>query len=487
MKAKRISPKSRRKVLDFDAMSNSQLAKVVSIIAVVAIGLLWLFLGWISPPPQRSVVIAAGPSSGAYYQYALKYRDALSEHGIHADVLETNGTIDNLRLLHERGEGAADIAFVQAGPWQDQKPSPRALATVATEPLWILFDERHFAPKSLADLRGRRISVGKEGSGTLPVSRVVLELSGIRLSDIQAQQTNAYDALPALLAGEIDAVFTVAVASAPVIERAFAAGLQVLPLSNTVAFTRHLPWAQSATLAQGVISLSNNIPAEDVQMLAVKTNLVTKPDLHDSTKYLLLEVARQVHGQAGPLQTVREHPSAQGLIFKQDETSKQFFETGSPWLNRFLPFWSAHQMHRLLLSVLPVLVILLPLLKAAMLFNERRNKAAIMRLLIDAKELQFGHIQSAEPADDQQGLDLRPLKQKLLRLNPLTIHTADYYRIHESLAAIQADRLALQRQSTYQTAEAANTFVIDDEDGSAGDKPSLKIVPLTAERQAQPG
>ncbi len=484
MRAKRGLPKLRRNVLDFDAMSNAELAWIVSIIGVAAIGLLWLFLGWITPPPQRTVVIAAGPSSGAYYQYALKYRQALSEHGIRAHVLETNGTVDNLRLLRDGGEGAADIAFVQAGPWEEQQPSPHALAAIATEPLWILYNPQHFTPTSVADLRGRRVAVGKEGSGTLPVTRVVLELCGIRPGDIDARPLNAYDALPALQAGDIDAVFMVAVAGAPVIQRAFAIGMQAMNMSNTVAFAQHLPWAQGTTLAQGVISLAHNIPAADVQMLAVKTNLVTKPDLHDSMKVLLLEVARQVHARPGSLQKAREHPSAEGLIFKQDEASKQFFETGSPWLNRFLPFWSAHQMNRLLLSVLPVLVIVLPLLKAAMVFNERRNRAAIMRLLIDAKELQFGHLQRHGHADDQNCLDLYPLKQRLLQLDPLTVHSADYYRIHEALAAVQAERLAPRR---WPGAKPPNTVMADETAGTPSDKPRLKVVASAAERQAQPG
>jgi uncharacterized protein len=480
MKAHRISSKSRRKVLDFDAMSNSELTWAASIIAALAIGLLWLFLGWITPPPQRTVAIAAGPSSGAYYQYALKYRQALSEHGIRAEVLETNGTIDNLRLLRERGTGAADIAFVQAGPWDEQKPSPHALASIATEPLWILYDARHFTPVSLADLRGRRVAMGKEGSGTLPVARVVLALCGIGLSDVQAQQLNAYEALPALLAGRIDAVFMVAVAGAPVIERAFAAGLQAMPISNAAAFTQHLPWAQAATLNQGVISLANNVPAADVQLLAVKTNLVTRPDLHDAIKYLLLDVSRQVHGRTGPLQKEREYPSADGLIFNQDETSRQFFESGSPWLNRFLPFGSAHQMNRLLLSLLPVLVIALPLLKAAMLFNERRNRAAIMRLLVDAKELQFSHLRLGEHADDEHGFELRPLKARLRQLDPLTIHAADFYRIHEALAAVHAERLATQRRfghpPAHPTANPSDAAMADESASMAGDKPRLKIV-----------
>ncbi len=487
MRAKRGLPKLRRNVLDFDAMSNAELAWIVSIIAVAAIVLLWLFLGWITPPPQRTVVIAAGPSSGAYYQYALKYKQALSEHGIRVNVLETNGTVDNLRLLRDRGQGAADMAFVQAGPWEEQQPSPHALAAIATEPLWILYNPQHFTPRSVSDLRGRRVAVGKEGSGTLPVARVVLELCGIRPSDIQAQQLNAADALPALLAGDIDAVFMVAVAGAPVIERAFAMGLQTMNMSNTVAFAQHLPWAQAATLAQGVISLAHNIPPADVQLLAVKTNLVTKPDLHDSIKVLLLEVARQVHGQPGSLQKAREHPSAEGLIFKQDETSKQFFETGSPWLNRVLPFWSAHQMHRLLLSVLPVLVILLPLLKAAMLFNERRNRAAIMRLLIDAKEIQYGHLQRSEHTDDENCLDLYPLQRRLRQMDPLTIHSADYYRIHESLAAIHAERLATRHGPGPQGAMAGSPLMADGSTSMSGDKPRLKVVASTAERQAQPG
>ena len=162
--------------------------------------------------------------------------------------------------MRDRGEGAADIAFVQAGPWEEQQPSPLALAAIATEPLWILYNPQHFTPRSVADLRGRRVAVGKEGSGTLPVTRLVLQLCGIGTGDIHARPLNAHDALPALQAGDIDAVFMVAVAGAPVIQRAFAIGMQAMNMSNTVAFAQHLPWAQGTTLAQGVISLARNIP-----------------------------------------------------------------------------------------------------------------------------------------------------------------------------------------------------------------------------------
>jgi hypothetical protein len=101
-------------------------------------------------------------------------------------------------------------------------------------------------------------------------------------------------------------------------------------------------------------------------------------------------------------------------------------------------------------------------------------------LLIDAKEIQYGHLQRSEHTDDEPCLELYPLKQKLRQIDPLTIHSADYYRIHEALAAIQAERLATRRWPP-------NTPIGDEAADTPGEKPRLKVVASTAERQAQPG
>jgi NMT1-like family len=436
-----MKPALRRSVkrhlkFDIDALGNVELAWLSGVSALALAGVLWLFLGWYAPPPKNTLTIAAGPSTGAYFQYALRYQERLAAHGVHAEVLETNGTIENFERLTDTGERSADIAFMQAGPWDTKRAELQSLAAVGMEPIWVFIDPHRFAPKQLSDLRGRRVAVGQEGSGTLPVAQALLRLADIGPDDVQARTIGGKAALEALRNGEVSATFMVASAAAPIVEQAIGMGLQVLAFSNATAFERRLPWSHAITLARGLMSVAHDMPSADLRMLAVNTNLVSRSGLHESMKFLLLDVATQVHADAGLLHGARQYPSADGLLFAQGEASKDFFRGGQPWLNKFLPFWSAHQINRLLLSLLPVLVIALPLLRAVIAFNERRNRAAIMRLHTQAKEMEFGLSgERGGAADTQQAVLL--LARKLQKLTPLTIHSVDYFHVHESLRRLQ--------------------------------------------------
>jgi hypothetical protein len=420
--------------LDIDALGNIELAWLSAVSALFLAGGLWLFLGWYAPPPKHTLTIAAGPSSGAYFQYALRYQALLQRHGVDAEVVETKGTIENFELLKQTSEGGADIAFVQGGPWGTSGESLQSLAAVGIEPIWVFVDPRRYVPKQLSELRGRHVDIGKEGSGTLPVARAMLQLAGLGPLEIQAHHLGGAEALAALRTGEVSAVLMVASASAPIVEHAIDSGLQVLPFGNALAFERRLPWSHSITLSRGLMSVARDAPPADLPMLAVDTNLVSRSDLHESTQFLLLDVASEAHAEPGPLQTARQYPSSKGLLFAQGEASKEFFRTGRPWLNKFLPFWSAYQINRLLLSLLPVLVIVLPLLKATIAFNERRNRAAIMRLHKQANELEFG-MQTAGSASTAQAL--HNLERKLLKLQPLTIHSVEFFYVHEALRRLR--------------------------------------------------
>jgi TRAP transporter TAXI family solute receptor len=436
--------------MDMDALSNSELILLFGATALVLAVLCWMALGWLIPEPKETIKMATGPSVGAYYQYAQRYKELLLQHGIQAEIIETNGTVDNFSRLN-RKEDPADVAFIQAGPWPPSATPLESLASVVDEPLWV-FVNPHRNPSILlhqiSDLRGRKLAIGKPGSGTYPVAQQVLELSGLKLGSFTAYPLGGQAALDALQRGEIHAALMVASATAPIVDRAFDMNLEVMSVSSAQAFERHLPWVHALTLPQSVISLPKKKPRIDVPMLSMKANLVARADLHDSVKYLLLEVASKVHGGIGPLQREKQFPSAEGLILPQSEASKQFFRGGKPWLQKYLPFWSAYHIERVLIAALPVLVIMLPLLKTMMAFNERRNHAAIMRLLNQAKEIELQQLEG-NPVDNQDRESIKRIENQLGRLSPLTIHCVDYFRLRESLLAL---REALARATS---AEAA--------------------------------
>jgi TRAP-type uncharacterized transport system substrate-binding protein len=132
---------------------------------------------WVKPAPPKRVVIATGRSDGAYYRYAQQYRERFAKVGITLEVRETSA-VENIRLLEDPKSGV-DIAFVQGGTASVAKSdSLVSLASLYFEPLWV-FSRTAPGPTDLRELRGRRLAVGPEGSGTRVVALTLLAANGI--------------------------------------------------------------------------------------------------------------------------------------------------------------------------------------------------------------------------------------------------------------------------------------------------------------------
>lgn len=117
--------------------------------------------------PPREITFLTGRQGGAYYLGGELYRDFAARNGFTINLVETPGSVEALRML-EAGEG--DVAFIQGGISLDADPEKvSALATVAYEPVWIIY-RRALAGDtpldSLTQLKGLRISIGEPGSGT---------------------------------------------------------------------------------------------------------------------------------------------------------------------------------------------------------------------------------------------------------------------------------------------------------------------------------
>lgn len=144
----------------------------IPIVAIfVAVGvMLWQLM---APPPPHDLVMASGPADGAYAAYAERYRKVLAESGLRLEVLKTSGSIENQALLLNN---TADVAFLQGGTMVpdpatgDPPDGIEALASVYYEPLWV-FVRGVQRPERLAQLAGKRLAIGPEGSGTRQIGR----------------------------------------------------------------------------------------------------------------------------------------------------------------------------------------------------------------------------------------------------------------------------------------------------------------------------
>jgi TRAP transporter TAXI family solute receptor len=336
-------------------------------LAVLAFLLLAIF---VKPAPANSFAITTGAKDGAYYKFALAYQEILQREGVTLNILNSQGSVENLRWLRDQSKHV-EAGFVQGGlgylnlnPQQPQQGDNliQSLATVAYEPVWIF--TTHHDVDSIAKTKPYKMAIGSEGSGTRKVALELLHDAGLMDGELSLSDAGGLAAANLLKAGELDVMFTVAAAESPTVQDLLRApNVHLVSLAQANALSRRLPYLQPVLFPQGVFDMQKNIPARDVTLLATTANLVIRDDIHPALAYLLMEAAMQTHSAPGILHRPGEFPSARATDFKLADEAKRYFATGTPFLKRYLPYWLANFAERLLVILVPILAILIPLLQ----------------------------------------------------------------------------------------------------------------------------
>ena len=219
-------------------------------------------------------ILTGGPT-GTYIQIGRDLGREMGRCGLTLNVRESAGSLEN--FLGVRTRPHTQFGIVQSDvleylkTYASEDPSiARAIHNVRIAfPLYN--EEVHvLARRDIADLQGldgKRVAIGAEESGTFLTASLVLDLAGVTPGE--RVTTNPGDALPALLAGDIDALFYVAGAPTAVFQSA-----EIDPESF------HLLPIQDETLK--AVYVPSQIPggtypfqSEPVDLIAVKAVLMT--------------------------------------------------------------------------------------------------------------------------------------------------------------------------------------------------------------------
>lgn len=166
-------------------MTRKHLVVAASLFLVAAL----LVAGCSSGPAQtRKLSLASGPTSGVYYPYGGGVAKVISQYvpGTECTAEATAASVDNCKLLKS---GKADLALVMGdiaydaingvGKFVDDGKIPvRTLAVLYGNYMHIVATDGS-GIKTVADLKGKRVSTGAAGSGTEVKCSRVLEASGI--------------------------------------------------------------------------------------------------------------------------------------------------------------------------------------------------------------------------------------------------------------------------------------------------------------------
>lgn len=367
---------------------------------------------FVDPAPPRSLTLATGSEQGAYHAYGKRYQEILAREGVEVILRPTRGSVENLELLTARSDtgeetSPVDVAFLQSGIGKaDEAPALVALASLYFEPLWVFV--RGETPESLADLAGKRLAVGAEGSGTSAVARELLAANG--LGSGHGQETRlaplgGAEAAKALLAGELDAAFFVtARLDSYLADLLQSSDLQLMSFARARAYEKRFFHLSSVLLPEGALDLAENRPDRNITLLSPTAGLVAHEDLHPALIDLLMAAASEIHGSRGLFAEAGEFPSPKNLDFPLSAESQRYFESGLGFLRRVLPFWAATLIERAWVLILPVLTLLIPLLKIAPPTYRWQVRRRIYRWYQDLRTLEKG-LESARAASDSSGLE----------------------------------------------------------------------------------
>ena len=340
-----------------------QLAVVGPVTIAVVIAFVVAFQ-WVKPAPPSRVVIATGRADGAYYRFAEQYRTRLAREGITLEVRPTSGAVENIHLLEDPQSGV-DIGFVQGGT-SSGAASDRlvSLGSLYYEPLWV-FSRADPGPTDLRELRGRRLAVGPEGSGTRTLALTLLAANGISPSTARVLPLTGIEAVHALRGGAVDTVFLVAGPASSTVREMFGTpGIALLSFPRADAYTKRFPFLTKLVMPAGGISLESNWPPRETLLLAPAATLVVRTDFHPALVDLILVTAASVHGQRGMFEAAKQFPSPEYLEFPLMGEAERYHKSGPPLLARYLPFWAATLADRVKVLLLPLLV-LVPLAPGA--------------------------------------------------------------------------------------------------------------------------
>ena len=418
-------------------LSLRDLTVVALPMALIALGALWLAYQFVQPAPPNRLVMTTGAAGGSYDIYAKRYRDILARNDITLELRPSSGAVENFQRLRDI-DTDVDVGFVQGGiGTASEEDGLVSLGALYYEPLWLFYRGARTIDR-VTQLKGRRVAIGPEGSGSRRLARQILAANKIDPAHAKLLDIGLSGAAQAFRDGKIDAALVIAGVDSPSVQELLRMpGIRLMSVNQAAAYTRIFPFLSSVTLPQGSIDLVRNIPDRDTVLLAPTANLVARDDLHPALVSLLIQAATEVHGQVGTFQRAGEFPAPIAVDFPLSDEARRFYKSGPSFLQRFMPFWVAVLAERLAVLLVPLVVILIPLFRVLPPLYSWQVRSRMNRW--------YGRLKQLEGEVGRGG---KPLSEYLARLDEIEsgVHrvkvplafTQEFYTLRQHIEFVRA-------------------------------------------------
>lgn len=269
-----------------------KMKKMLSIALVIALALSLAACG--GSGSASKMTMGTGGTSGTYYAFGGVLGQYIKNNaGIDVIVVSTDGSKANIESIaagdYQLGTVQSDV---MAYAWEGTRSfestgkvdSFRVVAGLYAEAVQLITMDPEI--KSVADLKGKAVSIGAPGSGTYFNAMDVLSAAGLAETDIKPQYQSFADSTDALKDGKIDAAFIVAGApTAAITELCTTNSASLVPIDGDIAakLMEACPFYTSYTIPAGTY----NGQAEDVTTVTVKATLIVAASASEDDVYNL--------------------------------------------------------------------------------------------------------------------------------------------------------------------------------------------------------
>ncbi len=335
---------------------------------IIIVSAVIIFTGiffFVRSAPPKTLTFISGPEGSIFHGIAVKYQKALAKNGIKVNILTSTGSIENLKRIYEKDQEKIDLALVQSGSEEDGKKYRRliSLGGISHQPIFFFY--RGKPVERLSEMKGKTIGIGAEGSGARKLSLKLLKLNGIEegphLQTIEGEAVSK-----ALIEKKIDGAFIMGEdASVNVLRTLFdSEDVKLMNFRNANAYIRKIDMLHKLELPEGVLNFEKNIPQENITLIGPMVELIATKNLHPALSDMILDAATEIHGTAGILKKRGEFPTPSENKIKLSDDAERFYKSGKGFLYRYLPFWLASLLNRMLVSFLPMLIVLIPAVRS---------------------------------------------------------------------------------------------------------------------------
>ena len=240
------------------------------------------------------MTMGTGGTTGTYYSYGGVLGQYIKDHaGIEVVVVSTDGSKANIQSIeagdYQLGTVQSDVlayawegtrSFAESG----KIDSFRVVAGLYAESVQLITMDPSI--KSVADLKGKSVSIGAPGSGVYFNAMDVLAAAGLTEADINPQYQSFADSTDALKDGKIDAAFIVAGApTAAITELCTTNSAYLVPIDGEVAekLFAESPFYTAYTIPAGTYAGQDT----DVTTATVKATLIVSASAAEEDVYNL--------------------------------------------------------------------------------------------------------------------------------------------------------------------------------------------------------